>query len=230
MKYKIGNYLKDTDWLPNIEATYPKGLLDFKKNKHYDEDKFFSILYQSGYSLIGYQCARLTDKEIQDIKKNGLSFGGKELLYKKVSYLPKEYRKIKNMLKKHIKGLNSTQADNLIYFSYGNLDFKNDVASYKNFIENWGGESLYNYYDNGNIILEPRMKEIKDKLREISTPCIIIIRCPLKIEYDLHFKYFYEIFMSKKINTIFQSMCVNNVKPEVVDIVDLNKYSGLDFS
>lgn len=228
-KFKIRNYLKNNDWLPNVEETYPIGLLDFKTNKNYDENKFFSHLYQSGYCLIGYQCARLMDKEIQDIKENGLSFGGKQLLYKKIEYLPREYSKIKKLLKKHIKNLNSTQADNLIYFSYGNLDFNNDIACYTSFVENWGGESIYNYYDHGEVVPEPDMKELKNKLSEISTPCIILIRCPLKKEYNLQFKYFYDVFMNKKIDTIFQSMCVNNFKPEVIDIIDLNKYSGLDF-
>ena len=201
-----------------------------KNNHEYDEDLFFSRLYQSGYSLVGYQCARLTEKEIRDIKENGLSFGGKELLYKKISNLPNEYRKIKALLKKHVKDLYSTQADNLIYFSYGCLDLENDTACYSSFLNNWGGESIYNYYDHGKVIPNPQLKDIKDKLCDISIPCIIIVRCPLKMECDLHFKNFFDIFMDNEIETIFQSMCVENFKPEVIDIVDLNKYSGLDFT
>ena len=32
------------------------------------------------------------------------------------------------------------------------------------------------------------------------------------------------------INNIFKSICVTDYLPEVVDIIDMNKYSGLNFS
>jgi hypothetical protein len=229
-KYKLRSCLNSKDWVPCIKDTYPEILLEMKNNNHYDEELFYKRLYQSGCSLIGYQCARLTEKEINDILKLGLSFGGKKLLYSKISSLPENYSYIKATLKKHVDDLFSTQADDLIYFSYGFLDLDNDTTSCSSFLNNWGGESIYNYYDNGNIILDDVLENMKVKLSEISHPCIIIVRCPLKIEYDLQFKYFYDIFMSQEIKTISSSMCINKYKPEVIDIVDLSKYAGLDYS
>ena len=43
-KFKIRNYLKDNDLLFNVEATYPKFILDLKYNNVYDENLFYTYL------------------------------------------------------------------------------------------------------------------------------------------------------------------------------------------
>ncbi len=237
MKYKLRTNLNNTDWLPNVEDTYPPDLL-YLRTGPYEEDLeelFYSKLYESNYSIIGYHCTRLTKFEIENIKNHGLSFGGKELIIKKVSNLPNELNKYKLKLVDLIHQDNSTQADDQICFSYGFLDLDNDPAYDKIFLKNWGGESIYKYYDNpySKDFSPQEQQEIKEKLRKISIPCIIVLRCPLKVEYNLNFSHISKKFMrySDDVETLRGAMVITkDVKFEVVEIVDLNKYCGIDFS
>lgn len=232
MKYKLRTNLNNTDWLPNVEDTYPQGLLNLIEQQICNEDDFISCINQNDYSLIGLHCARLTMLEIMDIRENGISVGGKDLLYKKISNLPDNCNNIKPALIKHIQKLTETQADNLFYFAYGFLDLENDSAGYKNFLNNWGGESIYNFYDNPQTQTDPLLKQIKKQLSEVSIPCILIIRYPLKLLTNAQLYTLYTSITNPdiEINNVFHSICVTDYLPEVVDIIDMNKYSGLNFS
>ena len=44
------------------------------------------------------------------------------------------------------------------------------------------------------------------------------------------YRYYYEKFMTQSIKELFGSMCIKNCIPEVIEIIDLTRYSGLDFS
>ena len=230
MKFKIRDYIKAHDLIANLEETYPNFILDMKRNNVYDEDLFYTYLYQNNFSFIAYHCTRLTDFEISEIKSNGMARGGKELLRNKIMCLPKSCDDIREELLNHVNGLRETQADSSIYVSFGNLDLVADKACDKIFTQLWGGESIYNYYDNLDSFKSERSKYIKSKLQKISTPCIILLRCPKDSQVALSNTYFYDSFMTKNITELFGSMCIKNCVPEVIDIIDLTKYSGLDFS
>jgi len=175
MKYKIKEHIKELDLVANIKDTYPKLLLDMKKNKVDCEHVFYTYLQTNNVHLIAYHCTRLTDYEINEIKTNGLNYGGKDLLYKKIENLPESCNDIKDDLLKHVKGLRHTQADQSIYVSFGNLDLDNKIASYEPFTEHWGGESIYNFYDNPNSSHNQHLQYIKNKLHDISTPCTCML-------------------------------------------------------
>ena len=230
MKYKIKEHIKELDLVVNIKDTYPKCLLDMKKNKAYHEHVFYTYLQTNNVHLIAYHCTRLTDYEINEIKTNGLNYGGKDLLYKKIENLPESCNDIKDDLLRHVKGLSHTQADQSIYVSFGNLDLDNKIASYETFTEHWGGESIYNIYDNPNSSHNQHLQYIKNKLHDISTPCIIILRCPTNVYDALSRCGFYNNFMTKSIKTLFDSLNLKTCVPEVIDIVKLTEYSGLDYS
>jgi hypothetical protein len=230
MKFKIKDHIKNGDIVINIEETYPDFILDMKRNNVYDEDLFFTYLYQNDFSFIAYHCTRLTDFEISEIKSNGMAKGGKELLRNKIMCLPKSCDDIREELLNHIDGLRETQADSSICVSFGNLDLVTDKACDKIFTQFWGGESIYNFYDNTDSFTSKRLQYIKNKLQLISTPCIILLRCPKDAQLALSYTYYYEKFMEQNIDELFGSMCIKNCIPEVLDIIDLTKYSGLDFS
>ena len=230
MKYKIREHIKEFDLVVNIKDTYPKLLLDMKKNKVDCEHVFYTYLQTNNVHLIAYHCTRLTDYEINEIKTNGLNYGGKDLLYKKIENLPESCNDIKDDLLRHVKGLSHTQADQSIYVSFGNLDLDNKIASYETFTEHWGGESIYNFYDNPNSSHNQHLQYIKNKLHDISTPCIIILRCPTNVYDALSRCGFYNNFMTKSIKTLFDSLNLKTCVPEVIDIVKLTEYSGLDYS
>lgn len=230
MKCIIKDYLRKGDIVVNIEETYPNFILDMKRNNIYDEDLFYTYLYQNDFSFIAYHCTRLTDLEISEIKSNGMTRGGKELLRNKIIRLPKSCDDIKEELLNHVNGLRETQADSSIYVSFGNLDLVADKTCDKIFTKYWGGESIYNFYDNIDSLTSKRLQYIKSKLQTISTPCIILLRCPKDAQAALSNTYYYENFMTKNISKLSGSMCIKNCVPEVIDIIDLTKYSGLDFS
>ena len=230
MKYKIREHIKEFDLVVNIKDTYPNSLLDMKKHKAYDENEFYTYLQTNNVHLIAYHCTRLTDFEINEIQTNGLNFGGKELLYKKIENLPESCNDIRADLLRHVRCLSSTQADQSICVSFGNLDLDDQIASYKTFIENWGGESIYNFYDNPNSSHTQHLQYIKNKLHDISTPCIIILRCPPNGYDALSRCGFYNNFMTKSIKTLFDSLNLKTFVPEVIDIVKLTEHSGLDYS
>ena len=110
-------------------------------------------------------------------------------------------------------------------------DLDDQIASYKTFIENWGGESIYNFYDNPHSCHDQsHLRYIKNKLHDISTPCIIILRCPPSVYDALSRCSFYNNFMTKSIKTLFDSLNLKTCVPEVIDVVKLTEYSGLDYS
>ncbi len=230
MKFRIKDYLRKGDIVVNLEETYPNFILDMKRNNIYDEDLFYTYLYQNDFSFIAYHCTRLTDLEIFEIKSNGMAIGGKKLLRNKIMRLPKSCDDIREELLNHVNGLRETQADSSIYVSFGNLDLVADKAYDKIFTQFWGGESIYNFYDNTVSFTSERLQYIKNKLQTISTPCIILLRCPKDAQTALSYTYYYEKFMTQNIKELFGSMCIKNCVPEVIDIIDLTKYSGLDFS
>ena len=154
MKYKIRNLIKSNDIVPNIVETYPKKALLAQT-----DDEFYDSLFENECSILCYHITRLTAQEVIDIKTNGLSFGGKELLFKKVENLPHCCDWFKAELISHINGLYETQADNLLCASYGYLDLDQDSACDNIFHSNWGGESIYNYYDHGDGFQNEHLKK-----------------------------------------------------------------------
>lgn len=226
MKLRIRNLLIEKDIIPNIIETYPNNALLAPT-----EESFYGCLYGNNCNILCYHISRLTHEEIINIKKFGLVFGSKDLLYNKVKNLPSCCDWFKAELIEHIKKLRETQADNAICASYGYLDLEKDPGCDNIFHINWGGETIYNYYDKGNRFRDERLQKIHETLQQISYPCIIILRVdiPTFCNSELH-SLFARLKKTKDSKKIFGSLYIENTVPEVVDIIDLNIYDGIDFN
>lgn len=227
--YKIKNKLKERDIVLNMLGTYPDCIRDLKAQK-IDEDherKFYECIYQNGYSYILFHRTRLTQFEIEDIRKNGISLGGKELLIEKIKNLPPTCDEHKGALIARVRDLPRTRAENCIYAYFGNFHLCNDVENDNVFFDYWGGESIYTCYLEDDSVGAEKMK--KD-LQCISKPCIIILRYPADIEGSLLQKNLYQRFMKNETCNIVGAVWVERFLPEVIDVVDLTQYSCFDFS
>lgn len=224
MKYIIKDILHSKDIVPNIVETYPTQI-----NKALSEEDFYSLLKCDNHNIICYHITRLTDNEIESVKKQGLIFGGKSLLLEKVKNLPICCNWFKGELIEYINDLAETQSDNAICASYGLLDLENDPACDNIFKQNWGGESIYNYYDTGDGFQDNHMRTIHETLQKISYPCLVLLRIDIDTFINSQFGCLYEKFKAKKTEIISGSLYIQNALPEVVDIIDLSVYDGLSF-
>ena len=224
MRFKIKSLLTSKDIIPNLSSTYPEVALLAT-----NEDAFYSSMINNDYNIICYHITRLTCQEIDSIKKYGMTLGGKELLIQKIIGLPSCCDWFRRELIEYINGLAETQSDNAICASYGLLDLDNDPACDNIFKQNWGGESIYNYYDKGNGFQDNYMRTIHETLQKISYPCLVLLRIDIDTFINSQFGCLYEKFKAKKTETISGSLYIQNVLPEVVDIIDLSVYDGLSF-
>lgn len=226
MKFRIKNLLNNNDIVPNMLETYPLKTLLVKT-----ESEFYDCLLEKDCKILCYHITRLTLKEINEIKKYGLSLGGRELLFRKVNNLPPCCDWFKAELISHISALYETQADNLLCASYGYLDLDQDPACDNIFHSNWGGESIYNYYDHGDGFQNEHLKKIHETLQAISCPCIIVIRMSVSTFRNAdYYSLFERLKQSRNRTEIAGSLYIEETLPEVVDIIDLNIFDGIDFT
>jgi hypothetical protein len=137
------------------------------------------------------------------------------------------YEDIKIELLDYIEKLRQTRADEAIYSYFGNLNLANEIDNDQVFWNYWGGESIYSYYTYEST---SRKEAIKKRLQCLSKPCVVMLRYPADIEASLEQKRLYYRFMNEYKSNIVASTWVTRIKPEVIDVVDLSKYKGLDFS
>lgn len=226
MKYKIKSLITTNDIVPNMLETYPpKALLAQTKNE------FYNCLVDNKCNILCYHITRLTSQEKKNVRERGLSFGGKKLLINKVENLPHCCDWFKMELLYHIQKLYKTKADNLICASYGYLDLDNDPACDNIFHSNWGGESIYDYYDNGDSFKNKHLRKIHETLLKISFPCILVLRVDIATFYEAElYSLFDRVKEHRKKEEISGSLYIENVLPELVEIIDLNTYDGIDFT
>ena len=223
MKYKIKELLKSNDIMPNIASTYPIDALNVNSEK-----EFIACIKKHNCNFLCYHITRLTEYEINDIRNNGLSWGSKTLCLNKIANLPSCCDWFKDELIKHITNLRDTQADDMICLSYGYLDLDEDPAYDNIFHTNWGGETIYNYYDKGDGFQNEHLNKIHHTLQKISFPCIIIVRVTTNSFFSLP-QFLFEKIQNENIEQISGSIEICNELPEIVDIIDLNKYDDIDY-
>jgi len=223
MKYIIRELLKSNDIIPNIASTYPIDALNVNSEK-----EFVECIKNHNCNFLCYHITRLTEYEINDIRNNGLSWGSKTLCLNKIANLPSCCDWFKDELIKHITNLRDTQADDMICLSYGYLDLDEDPAYDNIFHTNWGGETIYNYYDKGDGFQNEHSRKIHNTLQKISFPCLIIVRVTAHSFFSLP-KLLFEKIQNENKEQISGSIEISNELPEIVDIIDLNKYDGIDF-
>ncbi len=223
--YNLSNVLCDKDIVPNIIETYPKEALN-----SYTAEASYEILEKKNYNIICYHITRLTQSEITDIKDKGLRLGEKSLLYQKVENLPSCCDWFKSELIKHIDGLREPQANGALCATYGCLDLKTDPTLLNIFSQNWGGESIYNYYDEGDNFQNQHLKAIYETLQHISIPCLLILRINIQKFNEGQFRCLYEKLQYQNTQEISGSVYITKEPPKVLDIVDLNTYNVFGIS
>jgi hypothetical protein len=124
------------------------------------------------HSLRGYHCTRLTDQEIDQIKKHGMSLPDTELLYRRIDALIGARVLTKEAATK-LKSKN--QADEQFRKSRIWFCFYEPLIAGQGGIEDllrhWGGEALYNSHD--------RDEELGPLLRSIGMPCLVEVDAPI---------------------------------------------------
>lgn len=195
---KFKNKLRQNDIVLEYPEMYPETFMKIKNS--YPQNEHF--LWD--YNVIGYHGARLFPSEYENILKNGLSETNKELFIKKVKLI--RNRKYKKYLLNKLSTLETTKSDGKIYLKFGKNEFsKYDVI----FLNNWGGETIYNFYDLGGR--ENKLqREIGEYLRARTTPYIIV--CRVKISNALDF------IMNAKGLKNEASGCIDVNDIEVLDI------------
>lgn len=224
MKYEIRKLLKHGDIIPNIAATYPTNSLATKSEKD-----FYALLQKNNCNVLCYHISRLTENEIQYIKRNGLSWGTKQLCRNKIKNLPSCCDWFKGELSSHIENLPYTQAENEICASYGYLDLVEDSACDNSFHTYWGGETIYNYYNRGDGFQNEHFRKIHDTLQGVSYPCIMVLRVSIQA-FSSCPNFWYDKIKSEIMERLSGALEIRNELPEVVDIIDLNKYDGVDYN
>ena len=217
--------INSNDIIPNDINTYPKKMIKILKSINFEND-LYEFLAINDYNIICWHATRLSQKEIHDIKINGLDTDDKpDFFENKIANLPKQISdEIKTKLLTHIKGLEETQSEGRVYASYGLFDLENDSRTDKIFLENWGGETIYNYYDKGDITSDRDLNRIKQELRRISFPCIICLRANFKKLFEANPCFFDDLCYQLKnyaIKEIGGSFCTNKKIFEVVEILKL---------
>lgn len=224
MKYKIKKVLRPNDIVPNIVSTYP-----IDASSANSEDEFFECLNEHNCSFLCYHITRLTEYEINDIRKNGLSWGSKTLCRNKIANLPSCCDWFKDELMTHINDLSETQAENMICLSYGYLDLEEDSACDNIFHTNWGGETIYCSYDEGDGFQNEHFRKIHNTLQKISSPCLIIVRVSA-LAFSLGHSFLYDKIKDDNIKQLSGAIEICYELPEIIDIIDLNKYDGIDYN
>lgn len=218
--------LTNKDIIINNKRTWPKEVFEILKKSNCDmiESDLAHYLSANNYSLIGIHCTRLTDFEIVDIKSNGLEIASKELFIKKINNLPNTISKaIKSELTSHINSLSEIQAKDQICCSCGFLDLKKDDKLDKIFTKNWGGETIYNYYDRNGGETDHQRK-IGNLINRISYPCLIIIKAKIYSNTSLYNEYSSLIRQGLKncFKRLSTSFYIKNKEVEVLDIININ--------
>ena len=217
----------NNDIIPNDINTYPKHVIKIiNESENFQKDLLEFFLFKN-YNLICWHATRLTKLEMMDIKMNSIDTDDEQGFFeRKINNLPAEISDdIKLSLLQHIRSIEHTQSEGKVYASYGIFDLKNDLREDKIFLKNWGGETIYNFYDKG-FKNDSRSNHIGRELSKISFPCIVCLRISFSnlIENTC---YFFDDFCYKlknyNIKEISGSLCYDKKGFEVVDILNLEK-------
>ncbi len=211
---------------PNKINTYPLELKTFIESKC-TPDELNLFLIEKNYDIMCWHCTRLTDYEINQIFSDGLQFPTKDFFIEKIKNLPDSVRNsTKNFLIKYIENRKELQAENTICASYGKLDLKDDVKCDKIFTMNWGGETIYCAYDEGDSFKNSELKMIKDELDFVSYPCVIwftITYRDLFYKSKQGYKKLHEFMISKNKKNICNSIYIDPCDMKIVNIEKLKK-------
>ena len=198
------NLFCNEDIIINDIKTYPQKLVDFLVSKKYNEDDLQNFFYENrNYNVLGVHFTRLTNYEIQDIIQNGLRSDNSFDYERKIQNLPKEFDQYKSSLKQF--AATNRRSENNIYFDVGKIELKHGITV---FLKNWGGETIYCYYDNQFHNKPSDLINLGNRLRRCSTPCIVIVRVDA---YD----FFVHFSENKGLTQSMKTNCLMNYSHEI---------------
>lgn len=182
----INNYIKNKistiDIIINDLSTYPKDLIREIMVKDFKIVDFKNYFRNSYYNVVGVHFTRLFDYEISNININGLHSDDTSDYKAKINLMPKKYDEYKNDLLNYISKQENKRSKGAVYFDVGNVCITDDNRI---FLENWGGETLYSYYDNPYCENED-IKKLKWMLKADTCPCAVVLR----VKANQFFEYF----------------------------------------
>ena len=198
------NLFCDEDIIINNIRAYPYELVDFLVSKEYNEDDLQNYFFDhTKYNVLGVHFTRLTNDEIQDIIRNGLRSDSSFDYERKIQNLSKEFDQYKSSLIQF--AAKNRRSENNIYFDVGKIELKHDNTV---FLKNWGGETIYCYYDDQFHNKPSNLVNLGNRVRRCSTPCIVIVRANA-YEFFVHFSDNEGLTQSMKTN------CLMNYSHEI---------------
>ena len=172
VKKLLSSKLTPNDILINEFNTYPENLKKQMRCKEFCEDDFKNYFYEkTHYNVVGVHFTRLFDYEISNIKTYGLHSDDSTDYYSKIQRLPSEFDDYKRELIAFVEAPFHKRSHGKIYFDVGKIDiyFGNSV-----FLKNWGGETLYCYYD--SLKYKDKDLLLANRLRKQTIPCVVIVK------------------------------------------------------
>lgn len=180
-------------------------------------DEFICFLIDNDYKFICFHLARLFPYEVDDILNNGLIKPTKKKLKDKIKQSPISVDE-KEKLLNYIDDLKQLQADNSTYYQVSNRLINESIDSSKVFLNCWGGETIYNYFE---YHLNSADMELKEKIINLSKPKIIIVALDFRI---LNKGMFEKILLNYPHN-------LNNIAETILNEYHTEKILGIcDFS
>lgn len=179
------NLFRSGDIIINDLRTYPHGLVDILTSQEYS-DKALKNYFNTNpnYSILGVHFTRLMNDEIKDIVKNGFHGDSSSDYKRKIQNIPKEFERYKPSLRKFV--AQNRRSEGKVYFNVGRIELYSGNTV---FLKNWGGETLYCYYDNQcNTNSLDHLVSLGNGLRRCSIPCIVIVR----VNADIFFMEFFD--------------------------------------
>lgn len=217
-------HITNNDIIPNDISTYPQEIVLMIQNAGTFEGDLFKFFESNNYNIICWHATRLTEKEIKDIEENGMNTDDHaDFFEQKIKDLPNQINiDIKRELLNHIENIKETQSEGRIYASYGVFDLENDYRGDKIFLKNWGGETIYNYYDNPYKKNQEHLNYIKEELRKVSYPCIVCLRISIQKLLQINPCFFVD-FCNQIKNSDLQlfsgNLCTEKNNFEVVNVL-----------
>lgn len=195
-----------------------KKFIDIFRNKLESNDvvleEWFRESVPDSCNIVGYHGTRLFSEELTNLKSNNFKTPNMDFFYQKLKHI--ENKCYRTYIEKKLKELRYTQSDNKIYLKFGKNDFCDDSLV---FLNNWGGETIYNLYDQNGT--EPIYeKNIGRYLRKRTKPYIVVCR----VSYQCY-----------KHNCAYGNCgCFDTKDVDIIDIIEvtddiMNEFKELDY-
>ena len=218
----LNNSLTDNDIIINELSTYPKKLIEQMRYEDFCDDDFKNYFYDNtNYNVIGVHFTRLFKHEIDDIKVNGLHSDESADYAKKIQRLPAELDEEKPKILDFV--ISNKRSHGKIHFDIGKIELWQGNTI---FLKNWGGETLYCYYDS----LDYSKKDLilASKLRKLTIPCIVIVKVNA-YQFFAHFRDnegLIDHIHETKLREYGNEFCIEQNEVEVIDVIPIKNLVG----